>query len=155
MRAPTTPRARRSRSLGATMALTAALGACALSSTEPELVIDPSDPPVVGMWAWHRSTGGLLPDDRTPATEGYTMSLDLGADGIATIFYDGEASGSTTYDVGVGTTGGAVEGSPAILFGESLFGFAEQALAMPSADSLVLSDGCCDGFQWIFVRDGG
>ena len=70
MRTPTTPRARRSRSLGATMALTAALGACALSSTEPELVIDPSDPPVVGMWAWHRSTGGLLPDDRTPATEG-------------------------------------------------------------------------------------
>lgn len=155
MRVHDTPRSPRRRSLLATLAATAAIGACSLSAVDPELIIDPNEQPVVGMWEWRRSTGGLLPQDRTPATEGYTMSLNLGADGVATIFYDGEAGGSTPYEVGTGSAGGAVEGSPAILFGESLFGFAEQAVQMPTVDSLVLSDGCCDGFQWIFVRDDG
>lgn len=151
---PKPPRNRRS-SLSALLALSGIVGACSLSATDPERIIDPVDPPVVGVWEWARSSGGLLPDDRTPATEGYEMTLDLGADGTARIFYDGVAGGSTPYQVGPGRVGGAVEGSPAIQFGESLFGFAEQAYLLPSADSLLLMDGCCDGFTWTFVREGG
>lgn len=109
---------------------------------------------VVGSWVWVRSTGGLLPDDRTPLTEGYTRSLVFEESGTVRLLQDGEQIGSADYEVTIGGTGAAHEGVPIIRYSEPLVGFAEQAYEFAAPDSLVLRDGCCDGFDYHYVRAG-
>ncbi len=130
--------------------LAVVLASCTVSSTAPDATTT-----VVGRWSWVRSTGGLLPADRTPATEGYDMSLEFAAGGTVRIWFDDDFGGETTYEVGIGSSNGALEGTPVIRYGESLFGFMEQAYQFTDPDTMVLFDGCCDGFTWHFRRDSG
>lgn len=124
--------------------------ACTASTTGPETVV-----PIVGRWAWVRSTGGLLPHDRTPQTEGYDMTLVFTDDGRLRVLFDASFGGETDYEVGIGSNLSALEGTPVVRYGEPLFGFQEQAYRFPTPDSLVLADGCCDGFTWHFARQEG
>lgn len=130
--------------------LALAAASCSVSSTAPD-----ATPTVVGRWSWVRSTGGLLPADRTPATEGYDMTLVFSAAGTVQIWFDDDFGGETSYEVGIGSSNGALEGAPVIRYGESLFGFVEQAYQFADSHTLVLFDGCCDGFDWHFRRESG
>ena len=120
---------------------------CTASLTVPQSGVE-------GHWRWVKSEGGLLPADRTPATEGYTLTLVFGSNGVAQLLQDGNPSGETTYQVTIGTPG-AHEGSPVIRYAEPLLGFAEQGYQFVTPDSLILQDGCCDGFTYHFVREVG
>lgn len=124
---------------------TAVLAGCSASLTAPQSGIE-------GHWRWVKSEGGLLPADRTPATEGHSMALVFGTDGVARLLWNGNPSGETTYQVTIGTPG-AHEGSPVIRYAEPLLGFAEQGYQFVTPDSLILQDGCCDGFTYHFVRE--
>ena len=121
------------------------LAGCTASITGPRTGIE-------GHWRWVKSEGGLLPADRTPATEGYSLTLVFGSNGVVQLLQDGNPSGETTYEVTLGTLG-AHEGSPVIRYGEPLLGFAEQGYQFVTRDSLMLQDGCCDGFTYHFVRE--
>lgn len=134
----------------ATVALLAATTGCSISSTAPDATT-----PLMGSWTWVRSTGGLLPHDRTPQSEGYDMTLVFGGDGTVQLSFDDSFGGRTWYEVGLGSSRGSLGGVPVIRYGEALFGFQEQAYDFAARDSLVLHDGCCDGFAWHFVRESG
>ncbi len=112
------------------------------------------DSPVVGSWIWVRTTGGLIPTDRTPATEGYARTLVFGTTGVARLLQDGSEIGRVDYEVTVGAVGAPYEGVPIIRYSEPLVGFAEQAYDFVGPDSLVLRDGCCDGFDYHYARGG-
>jgi len=141
---------RRSGVAAAAVVVLLGVWACSVSGTGPDAGV-----PVEGRWTWVRSTGGLLPRDRTPETEGFDMTLVFGADGVLRVLYDGSPGGETWYEVGVGSAQGALEGTPVFRYGEPLFGFQEQAYRFATPDSLELADGCCDGFTWYFVREAG
>jgi hypothetical protein len=125
----------------------ALVSACSSSLTGPQTGIE-------GQWRWVKSEGGLLPADRTPATEGYALTLVFESSGIVRLLQDGLPSGETTFQVTIGSPG-AHEGVPVIRYGEPLLGFAEQGYQFVAPDSLVLQDGCCDGFTYHFVREAG
>ena len=82
------------------------------------------------------------------------MTLVFGTNGVVQLLWNGSPSGETTYEVAMGSQG-AHEGSPAIIYGEPLLGFAEQGYQFVTPDSLLLQDGCCDGFTYHFVRVTG
>lgn len=128
------------------LALVAATG-CTISSTGPQ-------PDLEGRWIWVKSEGGLMPYDRTPASEGYTLALIFDATGRVRLIQDGTPVGETSYEVTAGDPGGSLAGAPVVRYGEPLLGFPEQAYQFVTRDSLLLADGCCDGFTWHFVRDG-
>lgn len=138
------PRARLVARLTFLACVAVVLAACSASLTIPQSGIE-------GPWRWVKSEGGLMPADRTPATEGYSLTLIFEADGVARLLQDGLASGETTYEVTTGGVG-AHEGVPVVRFGEPILGFAEQSYQFVTRDSLLLHDGCCDGFTWHFAR---
>ena len=137
---------------GAAQLTTLLLGAAVVSACSASLIGPQRG--IEGHWRWVKSEGGLLPADRTPATEGYALTLVFESSGVVRLLQDGRPSGETTFEVTVGTPG-AHEGSPVIRYAEPLLGFAEQGYQFVTADSLLLQDGCCDGFTYHFVREPG
>lgn len=140
--------ARRRNPLVVLLLLTAGLGvpACSSSAVGPEIDIE-------GRWIWVKSEGGLLPADRTPESEGYGLTLVFGSTGTVRLLQDGTLVGETTYEVTVGAPTGALEGAPVIRYGEPLLGFQEQAYQFVTRHTLLLADGCCDGFTYHFLRE--
>lgn len=132
--------------LGAACAIVVGIAGCSTSATGPQ-------PEIEGRWSWVRSEGGLLATERTPATEGFNLALEFDGTGRVRLYQDGVPAGETGYEVGLGSSGGALEGTPVIRYEEPLLGFPEQAFRFSTRHTLVLADGCCDGFTWYFVRE--
>lgn len=121
-------------------------GACSTSS-------GPDAEPLIGDWEWVRSTGGIAGLTLTPASEGYTVVLRFASDGRAEWWRDGVLTQSTTYQIVRDTTGGNEAWT--VTYAAPLSGFAEQRATFPSANTLVLTDPCCDGFEFEFQRSAG
>lgn len=108
-----------------------------------------------GRWEWQAATGGIAGRTLTPASEGYTMELRLTSGGDAELLRNGTVTQSATYELGLGRKGGSFEGRDVVRFTPTLFGsWEEMAVTFPDAAHLTLSDGCCDGFTYSFVRIG-
>ena len=110
---------------------------------------DPEENPLVGAWSWVESTGGIAGVTLTPASTGQTMSLRFEADGMVELFRDGASAGTTTYTVEQGAGDGTIW---TVTWASPLLGFETQTAHAPDADTLVLADGCCDGFTYTWTR---
>lgn len=106
-----------------------------------------------GLWEWQSSSGGIAGWTLTPASEGYTMDLRLLASGEAELYRNGGLQATAHFSTGIGHEGGSFPGRDVVRFSKPLLGgWEEMALDMPDADHLVLTDGCCDGYSYSFVR---
>ena len=127
------------------LVLVAGLGGCSSST-------DSDSDPLIGDWAWVRSTGGIAGLTLTPASEGYTVVLRFSSDGRAEWWRDGVLTQGTTYQATRQASSGAE--TWAVTYAVPLSGFAAQTATFPSASELVLTDPCCDGFVFEFERSG-
>lgn len=128
--------------LFAAFVMTGAVGGCGLS-TGPS-----SEVGVIGTWTWLESTGGIAGVTLTPASTGESMALRFTLDGQAQLF----RNGSLERMVGFATTPGREEGALEVSYDAPLMGFEVQTATFPSGDELVLTDPCCDGFAYRYLR---
>ncbi len=125
--------------------LTAIVG-CAQPTT-PE--VDPLD----GQWSWVDATGGIAGTTRTPATVGYTMAVEYRSQSSTPaqfrVFRDGQLFAETT----VRRSTASSVSSGTLVYRDPVLGWPEQLFELIAGDTLVLTDGCCDGFTYRFVRE--
>src|SRR5687767_9257451 len=106
-----------------------------------------------GRWEWRSASGGIAGRTITPATEGYTMELRFDGD-RAELFRNGALRTTASYRLAIGRQGGSFPDQDVAVFTPSLFGWEEMAIQIDETGQLILSDGCCDGFSYAFVRVG-
>jgi len=102
----------------------------------------------VGSWVWIESSGGIAGVTLTPASTGETMAIDFTAGGEARLSRNGTIERTVDFD----TSPGAEKGSLVVSYGEPLWGFDTQTATFPDSATLVLTDPCCDGFTYRYVR---
>ena len=131
-------------------ALTVAGGAC--SSSDPTGVAESL---TAGRWSWVESFGGIAGMRVTPASEGVEREIRFRSGATAELWVDGERVRTTGYETGVGRPDGSFAGREVVRWDVPLLGgWEEQGIAFPHPDTLVLADGCCDGYVWTFARTG-
>ena len=109
----------------------------------------PSDlPRILGRWDWVESTGGIAGVTLTPASTGHEMSLQFLPVGQVRLYEDG----SLVRTVGYGVVGDPEADSVELTYQPALWGFESQTATFPSDLELVLTDPCCDGFTYRWVR---
>ncbi len=100
-----------------------------------------------GYWDWVRSFGGIAGTEVTPASAGYTMAIELAGDQMI-VYRDGAVRSRTTIEVRTDAAG--LTGT--IAYADPVFGWPEQTFELQDRNTLLLADGCCDGFVYTFVR---
>lgn len=107
-----------------------------------------------GRWSWIDSVGGIAGMTITPASAGYTMTIEFIGVGSSQarlrVLRDGVLFGETTVER-MGAAGGL---SGELNYANAVLGFAQQEFTITNGDTLVLQDGCCDGFSYRFQREG-
>lgn len=110
---------------------------------------------LVGRWSWVESFGGIAGMHLTPASTGVQREILFLGHGRAQLWVNGQRVRTTGWETGVGTAEGLLPGQQVVRWEVSLLGgWEEQAVAFPSPDTLILTDPCCDGFEWTFTRVG-
>jgi hypothetical protein len=123
----------------------AALAGCATTPTGVQVDL------LEGRWEWRSASGGIAGRTITPATEGYTMELRF--DG-AQVLRDGALRNTASYRLEIGREGGSFPGLDVARFTPALLGWEEMRIQIDEGGQLILSDGCCDGYTYAFVRVG-
>lgn len=72
--------------------------------------------------------------------------------GKAELYRDGQLWNETTFTLEVGRDGGSFPGRDVVRFAESLFGGWDEMGVELAGSTLILADGCCDGFAYSFER---
>lgn len=130
--------------LGLVLAWVAACGSPGLTAVD--------EPSLVGSWTWVEASGGIAGVRITPASEGVQRRVVMGSR-EASLFQDGTLVRASAYRLTVGDPDGSFAGRDVVRWDVPLLGgFEEQGVALPHPDTLVLADGCCDGFVWTFAR---
>lgn len=129
-------------------ALSAVLVVGCSQSTSPEFDA------LNGRWSWVDSVGGIAGMTITPASAGYTMTVEFIGVGSSQarlrVLRDGALFGETTVE----RTGAAGGQSGELNYANAVLGFAQQEFTITNGNTLVLEDGCCDGFSYRFQREG-
>jgi hypothetical protein len=125
----------------------AALAGCATSPTGVQL------DRLAGRWEWRSASGGIAGRTITPATQGYTMELRFDG-GRAQLYRGGALQTTASYELVTGRQGGSFVGKDVARFAPALFGWEEMGILIEGGGRLILTDGCCDGFAYTFVRVG-
>ena len=141
----TMTRASRS-ALGALALILAAASASCGTPTEPDL-----SEGIRGEWIWRSATGGIAGTTTTPESTGEDLRLEFFGDHEVELRRNGVAAIRTTYVLSSGAEGDADE----IRYAQPLFGWESQSVALSPPDTLVLTDPCCDGFTYTFLRAKG
>ncbi|MDA0329186.1 MAG: hypothetical protein O2958_09285 [Gemmatimonadetes bacterium] len=103
---------------------------------------------LAGSWNWVESSGGIAGVTLTPASTGETMTLRFPSAGLVELIRNGAFVRSSTYTL----TPVLEEDSFGIEYEPPLLGFETQTGTLLRGDTLVLADGCCDGFVYRWVR---
>lgn len=99
-----------------------------------------------GSWLWVESRGGITGQVRTPSSTGETMALRFFGPDRIELSRNGSLAGKTTYVID------HFAGSVVISYDEPIFGFSSQSIRFEGAETLILTDPCCDGFEYRFER---
>lgn len=110
--------------------------------------LDPEIEDLVGEWDWVESSGGIAGLTLTPASTGETMTLRFTESGVVELSRDGAVTSTSDYTVSTAEDGK----SRTVAYTASPFGFPSQTLGFDGEDVMVLSDPCCDGFTYRWVR---
>jgi hypothetical protein len=123
------------------------LGLLVLCSGCRSASIEPAVDRLSGTWRWIEASGGIAGFRYTPTSLNYNVELRFAGAQLTALRNDSVKSVST-----VTIRGDEVTFQPPV----SVFTFHSrietQRLASMSADTLVLSDPCCDMFSYVFVR---
>ena len=108
-----------------------------------------------GSWAWESASGGIAGRTVTPATQGYTMEVRFLAGGKAELYRNDTLTTSANFRLDLGEKGGSFVGRDVVRFDQSLLGGWEEMGVELTGSSLLLVDGCCDGYAYSFHRIAG
>lgn len=103
---------------------------------------------ILGRWDWVESSGGIAGVTQTPASTGHSMLLQFLPVGQVRLFEDGALVRTVTYSALEDASGDFVD----VAYNPPLMGFASQTATFPTDGELVLTDPCCDGFTYRYVR---
>lgn len=137
-------RTRRPSTLLAMICLIPVVGGCS-GGSGPEIPTG-----LTGTWRWVEASGGIAGVTITPESSGQSMTVVLGADGLARLYGSDVPDRVVHYEVVERTT--VSEPVWDIFYDEPLLGFDSQIATQPATDVLLLFDPCCDGFTWRFER---
>jgi hypothetical protein len=100
------------------------------------------------------ASGGIAGRTITPATEGYTLELRVLDDDDVELYRNGALQSTAKYQLAIGSEGGSFGGKDVVRFAPALFGWDEMGLQLSIEGELVLADGCCDGYTYMWARAG-
>lgn len=100
-----------------------------------------------GRWRWVESTGGIAGFRYTPADQNYSVELRFAGNQVTALRND---SVKTTSSFTI--RGDEVTYQPSISAFTFDGGIDTQTLRVVAADTVMLSDPCCDMFSHLFVR---
>ena len=129
--------------LGASLLLLAAGSiACEISTNLPDT------DPLLGTWSWVEATGGIAGQTITPASTGQTIVLRFREEQVDLVRND-ELERTVEYERVAEPGGSDLE---LTYDGPLLGGFESQTANISQEDVLILTDPCCDGFEYRFER---
>jgi hypothetical protein len=108
---------------------------------------------ILGTWSWVDAFGGIAGTHITPASTGVQREIRFLDGGYAELWENGQLVRTATYEFGVGDPEESFAGREIVRWNVTLLGgWEEQAVAFPQPATLILTDPCCDGYEWTFVR---
>jgi len=108
----------------------------------------PAEGPLVGEWSWVEATGGIAGVTITPASTGQTIVLRFDDERVELVRND-ELERTVEYRAVTKPDGSGLE---LTYDGPLLTGFESQTASLPEEDVLILTDPCCDGYEYRFER---
>ena len=133
------------------LALAAPVVACS-RSTEPATRQAPTVNALVGTWELVRGCGGIVGECRTPDALNEPSRYVFRGDGIVEAYRDGKRDFTTNYQL-IPPRADDPNGRTVLLIGlgptvdpRPLY------VSFPSADTLILDEGCCDRFAFEYRR---
>ena len=103
---------------------------------------------IEGHWTWIRAFGGIAGMEMTPQTAGYTMAIEFQGE-RARVLRNDTLFSETTVEIRDADASGR---RGTVLYRDPVLGWPEQEFRLDVADTLTLTDGCCDGFVYTFAR---
>ena len=110
-----------------------------------------------GSWNWIQSSGGIGGQTITPATVGYSQTVEYNNNGIYKIYKDGIQKDTKKFSLTSGTS--IYNPGPAYLIkykdidhSDNNYQYSIQSIRFGGEDSLFLSDECYDCFIHIYTR---
>ena len=107
---------------------------------------------LVGTWDWVEATGGIASMTITPTSTGETLELTFTSMAELEVVRNDSLEQVVDFSVGPVLGGQFPDRSLEITYHEQVFGFDTQVATFPNDSTLVLTDPCCDGFAYTFVR---
>jgi hypothetical protein len=117
------------------------LAACKSAGTEPAAE-GPS-----GNFEWIRASGGIAGRTMTPSTENYGVRFSFTGNQVS-VFRNDSLKGTSTVTV----RNNEITYQPSISAFLFHSGIDTQSFRIVPGDTLVLTDPCCDRFEYVFVR---
>lgn len=105
-----------------------------------------------GRWTWIDATGGIAGTTITPATAGYTMTVEISGLSSTTPRMRVLRNGQFFAETVVERAQGSSTEVGTLVYRDPIMGFDQQEYTLTGTDRLVLQDGCCDGFTYRFER---
>lgn len=106
----------------------------------------PAEGPLVGEWSWVEARGGIAGVTITPASTGQTIVLRFDDERVELVRND-ELERTVEYRAVTKPDGSGLE---LTYDGPLLTGFESQTASLPEEDVLILTDPCCDGYEYRF-----
>ena len=117
------------------------LGACRSAGT------DPADERLSGSYEWIRASGGIAGRMLTPASENYRVRFSFSGNQVS-FFRNDSLKGTSTVTV----RNNEITYQPSISAFLFNSGIDAQTFRTIPGDTLVLTDPCCDRFEYVLVR---
>jgi hypothetical protein len=110
---------------------------------------DPDLAKLYGSWNWVQSSGGFAGETTTPATAGYTMTVEFSPNGIYKWYKNNQLQGQAQYSM---TTGNSIFSTEQVNQLQVEGSSTKQAVRFGGPDSLFLNDECYDCYGHIYTR---
>lgn len=132
---------------------TVLIGACRKKVEMP----DSESQKLFGTWNWVTTSGGCVPGERNPASEGYNRTIEFSNKGICKQYKNGDLESRLIYEVKKGATiYSANEGYILTFKKRGLVKYKEKAIPQSiefhGQDTLVLRDETSEGYLTAYVR---
>ena len=124
-----------------------AMSALVLAASCKSAGTDPADHRLSGSYEWIRASGGIAGRVMTPSSESYSVRFSFSGNQV-TYFRNDSLKGTSTVTV----RGSEITYQPSVAAFVFHSGIDAQTFRVMPGDTLVLTDPCCDRFEYVFVR---
>jgi hypothetical protein len=110
-----------------------------------------SDSTYVGSWNWIKSIGGFAGTTRTPATDGYTVKIELTRDSVYNVYRDGGLTVSRRFSIHREKNSYSPDSVDVLSYPNDP-AIPRQNIMLMSRDTLIIIDQCMDCYNSFYVR---